>query len=109
MSQCRPSAHHLPSHRVLSCATAYHMRMTKDAEQLLAAALKEVKLSGSFSPAELGAKLGLDKFKSEAAARWLSNAGVLELGFDSAARFTRDFRMAHRPAERKTVVTNKPR
>ena len=83
--------------------------MTKDAEQLMSAALKAVKLSGTFSPAEVGAKIGLDRFKSEAAARWLSNAGVLELGFDHAAHFTRDYRKAHAPAERKAVAKKKAR
>ena len=77
--------------------------MTKDAEQLMAAALKAVKLNGTFSPVQIGAKIGLDRFKAEAAARWLSNAGVLELGFDCAAHFTRDFRNASAPPERKSA------
>ena len=69
--------------------------MTSDAQQLMAAALKTVSLTGSFAPAEVGAKVGLDKRKSEAAARDLSNAGVLVLGFDTAAEFSPDFRKAH--------------
>ena len=73
--------------------------MTKDAEQLLAAALKAIKLNGSFSPAQLGAKIGLDRMKAEAAARALSNAGVVVLGFDCAAHFSADYRKAHTPSE----------
>ncbi len=69
--------------------------MTSEASTLLAAALKSATLSGSFSPAELGARLGLNKFQSEAAARDLSNAGILELGFDCAANFSPEYRKAH--------------
>jgi hypothetical protein len=76
--------------------------MTNEASTLLAAALKSATLSGSFSPAELGAKVGLNKFQAESAARDLSNAGVLELGFDCAANFSREYRMAH------TQVVAKP-
>lgn len=75
----------------------------------MSAALKTVKLSGSFFPAVIGAKIGLDRIKSEAAARCLSNQGVLELGFDNAAQFTRDFRMAHTPVEAKPAAKKKPR
>jgi hypothetical protein len=71
--------------------------MTKDASTLLAAAIKSATLTGSFSPAEVGARVGLDKVQSELAARWLANAGVLELGFDSAAHFTAEYRKAHAP------------
>jgi hypothetical protein len=39
----------------------------------------------------------MDKFRAQAAARWLANAGVIELGFDSAAHFTADYRKAHAP------------
>ena len=63
----------------------------------MAAVLKTVKLTGSFSPAEVGAKVGLDKWQSENAARVLSNAGILVLGFDSAAHFSADYRKAHAP------------
>ena len=75
--------------------------MTKDAEQLVAEALKRVKLHDGFSPIELGAKIGLEKHQAEAAARALSNAGILVLGFDLAAHFSPDFRKSRKPPERK--------
>lgn len=68
--------------------------MTTDATQLMAEALRVVDLSASFSPAALGAKLGLPRSRAEAAARELSNNGVLVLGFDCAAEFSPDFRKA---------------
>lgn len=71
--------------------------MTDDASTLLAAALKKATLQGSFSPAEIGAKVGLTKAQSELAARALSNAGVIVLGFDCAAHFSSDYRKAHAP------------
>ena len=75
--------------------------MIKEAEQLLAAALKSVKLNDGFCPTEIGAKAGMDKHQAEAGARALANAGVLVLGFDLAAHFTRDYRNAHTPAVKK--------
>jgi hypothetical protein len=75
--------------------------MTKEATQLMQEALKRVSVSGSFSPAEIGAKIGMDKHQAESAARALSNAGVLVLGFDCAAHFSPDFRKANKPAVRK--------
>ena len=69
--------------------------MTKEANQLMAEALRVVKLNGSFSPAEIGNRIGLEKLQAEAAARSLSNAGVLVLGFDCAAHFSPDFRKAN--------------
>jgi hypothetical protein len=75
--------------------------MTKEATQLMQEALKRVSVSGSFSPAEIGAKIGMDKHQAESAARALSNAGVLVLGFDCAAHFSPDFRKANKPAARK--------
>ena len=66
--------------------------MTKDAEQLMAEALKRVKMHDSFSPEEIGAKIGLPGPQAQAAARALSNAGILVLGFDCAAHFSPDFR-----------------
>jgi hypothetical protein len=66
--------------------------MTRDAEQLLAAALKSIRLDASFCPIELGARAGMEKWQAQAAARQLSNAGILVLGFDSAAHFSSDFR-----------------
>jgi hypothetical protein len=66
--------------------------MTTDASQLLAMALKKVDLRDGFSPAALGAKIGLTRAQAEAAARTLANQGVLVLGFDSAAEFSADFR-----------------
>jgi hypothetical protein len=72
--------------------------MTKEAEQMLAELLKTVKLNGSFDPEEIGNGIGLTKAQSEAAARQLSNAGILVIGFDSAAQFSPDYRKANRPA-----------
>ena len=66
--------------------------MSTESDQLVAEALKRVGLGGSFSPSELGAKIGLSKPQAEAAARALSNAGVLVLGFDNAAHFSSDYR-----------------
>ena len=72
--------------------------MTIQANELLAAALKKVDLDGGFSPAEVGAKLGLTKPQAEAAARDLANAGVLVLGFDHSAEFSPDFRKSRTAA-----------
>jgi DTW domain-containing protein YfiP len=66
--------------------------MTNEAERLMTEALRRNKLSESFCPVEVGRKIGLDKLHAEAAARALSNAGVLVLGFDFAAQFTSQFR-----------------
>lgn len=66
--------------------------MSNEAELLVAEAVKRVGLSGGFSPSEIGAKIGLSKPQAEAAARALSNAGVLVLGFDCAAQFSSDYR-----------------
>ena len=73
--------------------------MTNDASQLMAEALRVAKLDGSFSPAELGAKIGLRPAQAEAAARELSNAGVLVLGFDFDASFSPDFRRVQARAQ----------
>ena len=73
----------------------------KEATQLMEAALKRVTVTGSFSPAEIGARVGLDKVQAESAARALSNAGVLVLGFDCAAEFTPGFRKSHAASTRK--------
>ena len=81
--------------------------MTNDAEQLMAEALRRVTVSGSFSPAEIGSRVGLSKPQAESAARALSNAGVLVLGFDGSAEFTPDFRKAHTASERKVVRKKK--
>ena len=70
--------------------------MTKDATDLMAAALRIAKVDGSFSPADVGAKIGLSRGQSELAARALANAGVLVLGFDYAAHFSSDFRKSQR-------------
>ena len=75
--------------------------MTNEATQLMAEALRVAKIDGSFSPAELGAKIGIKKAQAEAAARELSNAGVLVLGFDCSANFSPDFRKARAKAEAK--------
>ena len=71
--------------------------MTNEAKRLLEKAMESVGLRGSFDPAELGAKVGLSRQQAESAARDLSNAGVLVLGFDLAAHFTPDYRKAHAP------------
>jgi hypothetical protein len=73
--------------------------MTKEASQLMAEALKVAKLNGSFSAAEIGHRIGLKRPQAEAAARELSNAGVLELGFDCSAYFTADFRKIRAKAD----------
>lgn len=75
--------------------------MTEEANLLLAEALKRVTVSGSFDPASMGKRLGLSKPQAESAARALANAGVLVLGFDSAAEFSSDYRKAHATADRK--------
>jgi hypothetical protein len=75
--------------------------MTPEASTFLAAALKSATLNGTFSPADVGARIGMDRHRAEAAARWLSNAGVLSLGFDQAANFTPEYRKAHAPAAKK--------
>lgn len=82
--------------------------MTKEATQLMEEALRVAKLDGSFSPAEIGARVGLNKFQAEAAARALSAAGVLDLGFDCAANFTHDFRKIHAPKKHKPVRRKQP-
>jgi len=71
----------------------------------MAEALRVAKLDGSFSPAELGAKIGLKKPQAEAAARELSNAGVLVLGFDCSANFSPDFRKIRAKADAKAART----
>ena len=77
----------------------YDNIMTNEAERLMAEALKRVKLGGSFDPEQLGAKIGLNKPQAESAARALSNAGVLVLGFDLAAHFSPAFKKSHKPAD----------
>lgn len=67
------------------------MPMTNEAAKFMAEALKRVKLDDNFIPAEIGKRIGLNRIQSEEAARSLSNAGVLELGFDNAANFTPEF------------------
>lgn len=81
--------------------------MTPEAETLLAEAIRVVGLRGSFDPEELGAKVGLNKGRAEAAARALSNAGVLVLGFDNAAHFSPDYRRAKGPVEPKVKSSKK--
>jgi hypothetical protein len=66
--------------------------MTPEADRLLTVALKKVALRDGFSPAELGARVGLSRLQAETAARVLANAGVLVLGFDHSAEFSDDFR-----------------
>ena len=80
--------------------------MTPEADRLLEVVLKKISLQDGFSPAELGARVGLNKLQAEAAARTLANAGVLVMGFDNSAEFSDDFRRARaalrvRPAKKK--------
>ena len=75
--------------------------MTNEASRLLAEALRVVKLDESFSSAELGAKIGMKRPQAEAAARELSNAGLLVLGFDFSAHFSPDFKKARVKADAK--------
>ena len=75
--------------------------MTNEATRLMDAALKGIDLHSSFSPEELGSRIGLNKHQAESAARELSNAGVLALGFDCAAHFTADFRKVRTKAAQK--------
>jgi len=77
------------------------VRMTNEAQKLLEQAIKAVGLRGSFDPAEVGHKVGLNRMQAEAAARMLSNAGVLVLGFDMAAHFTPEYRKFRGPVEKK--------
>lgn len=81
--------------------------MTTEATQLMAEALKRVTVSGSFCPEVLGKRIGLSKPQAQSAARALANAGVLVLGFDSAAEFSADFRKAHAGAGRKPTRAKK--
>ncbi|QOV87421.1 hypothetical protein [Humisphaera borealis] len=76
--------------------------MTNEAQKLLEQAVKAVGLRGSFDPAEMGHKVGLNRTQAEAAARMLSNAGVLVLGFDLAAHFTPEYRKFRGPVEKKS-------
>ncbi len=70
--------------------------MTTEATKLLETALKTATIDGSFSPAAIGARVGLSKAQAESAARALSNAGVLVLGFDCDAHFSVDYRRANK-------------
>ncbi|HZZ44270.1 MAG TPA: hypothetical protein VFE58_15150 [Tepidisphaeraceae bacterium] len=81
--------------------------MTTEATTLLAAALKSATLTGSFSPTALGARCGLNELQALAAARYLANAGVLIIGFDSAAHFSPDYRKAHTPSTKKLTPKSK--
>jgi hypothetical protein len=81
--------------------------MTKEASQLMAEALKVAKLDGSFSAAEIGHRIGLKPPQAEAAARELSNAGVLELGFDCCAHFSSDFRKQRGKADAAEAKTSR--
>lgn len=81
--------------------------MDPDAEKLIAEALKHGDLQSSFSPAEIGELIGFSKPRAEAAARWLSNAGVLELGFDLAANFSPDYQKFKSPPVAKPVKAAK--
>ena len=83
----------------ICCSTPFAGKlggMTKEATQLMAEALKRVDLNESFSPADIGHRVGMNRFQAEAAARALSDAGVLVLGFDCAAAFTSEFRKAQK-------------
>ena len=86
----------------------YTAAMTKEAERLMAEALKVATISGSFSPEEIGARIGMPKLQAESAARSLSNAGVLELGFDCAAHFSKDFRKSREATSAAATAAAKP-
>ena len=66
--------------------------MTNEATLLLNAAVKVAGLHSSFSPAEIGQDIGLNKEQATAAARQLSSSGILELGFDCSASFSSAYR-----------------
>lgn len=66
--------------------------MTTEDRQFIAEALKRVKLDGDFAPAEIGKRIGMSRMQSEVIARSLSDAGVLELGFDFVASFSPEYR-----------------
>lgn len=83
--------------------------MTNEAERMLAEALRKAKISGGFSPVELGASIGLNRPQAEAAARALSNAGILVLGFDFAAHFSPAYRKANSPNPKELVRKKKAR
>lgn len=80
----------------------YSLWMDKQAEQLIEEALKRVKLDDSFSPAEIGQRVGMTRLQAESAARMLSDAGVLVLGFDCAAEFSADFRKSRTRVRKKS-------
>lgn len=81
--------------------------MTPEATQLMDEALKVVQLDASFDPVEIGARIGLKPAQAETAARALSDAGVLVLGFDSSAEFSSQFRKLHAPSRRKSAAKKK--
>jgi hypothetical protein len=81
--------------------------MSPEADRLLEIALKKVGLRDGFSPAQLGARVGLSKWQSELAARALADAGVLVLGFDHSAEFSDDYRRARTPAVAAATTTPK--
>src|SRR4051794_37502754 len=68
--------------------------MNQEAQRLLNEAVRVAGLRGSFDAVELGEGIGLNKGQAETAARALSNAGILSLGFDNAAHFTPEYRKA---------------
>jgi hypothetical protein len=83
--------------------------MTPEADRLLAVALKKISLRDGFSPAELGARVGLNKMQADAAARELANAGVLVIGFDRSAEFSDDYRRAKTAPAPVRPMKKKPR
>ena len=72
--------------------------MTTEATQLMDEALRVAKLDGSFCPFEIGERIGLKRAQALIAARALSDAGVLVLGFDDAAEFSPEFRKSRKVA-----------
>jgi hypothetical protein len=60
-------------------------------------------LEDSFSPADIGRRIGFSKPQSEITARLLADAGVLELGFDCTASFSPEYQ------EMKAASDPKPR
>jgi hypothetical protein len=71
--------------------------MNQEAQRLLNEAVRVAGLKGSFDAVEVGEGIGLNRGQAESAARALSNAGILSLGFDNAAQFTADYRKVFGP------------
>ena len=80
--------------------------MTIEASQLMAEVLKCVKMNGDFMPADIGKRIGLSRAQSDVAARSLSNAGVLVIGFDNSAHYSEDYRKMTESAAAPKALAN---